>query len=80
VLPAVAVFVAGAWTTKYISVGSVLATLTLPTVAYVIGSPGPFVASAVAASTLILFRHRSNLVRLWDGTEHRLVVPAARQR
>lgn len=80
VLPALSVFVAAVWTTRYISVGSVLASLTLPAVAYVIGSPGSFVGSAAAAAALILFRHRSNLVRLWEGTEHRLVLRAARER
>jgi glycerol-3-phosphate acyltransferase PlsY len=80
VLPALSVFVAAVWATKYISVGSVLASVTLPTVAYAIGSPTPFVAAALAASCLILFRHRSNLVRLRDGTERRLILPAAGER
>jgi glycerol-3-phosphate acyltransferase PlsY len=70
--PALAIFLAGVWITKYISVGSVLASVALPTAAYVTGSPGPVVGAAVAASALILFRHRSNLARLREGTERRL--------
>ena len=69
--PALAIFLAGVWITKYISVGSVLASVALPTAAYVTGSPGPVVGAAVAASALILFRHRSNLARLREGTERR---------
>ena len=80
VLPALSVFVVAVWATKYISVGSVLASVTLPTVAYAIGSPIPFVASALAASALILLRHRSNLVRLREGTERRLILRTARER
>jgi glycerol-3-phosphate acyltransferase PlsY len=70
--PALAIFLAGVWITKYISVGSVLASVALPTAAYVTGSSGPVVGAAVAASALILFRHRSNLARLREGTERRL--------
>ncbi len=70
--PALAVFLAGVWVTKYISVGSVLASVVLPTAAYVTGSPGPVVGAAAAASALIVFRHRSNLARVREGTERRL--------
>jgi glycerol-3-phosphate acyltransferase PlsY len=69
--PALAIFLASVWVTKYISVGSVLASVALPPVAYVTGSSGPVVAAAVAVSALIVFRHRSNLARLREGTERR---------
>jgi glycerol-3-phosphate acyltransferase PlsY len=72
---ALAVFVAGAWMTKYVSVGSVLAAVALPAAAYLSGSPGPVVAGAIAAATLIVFRHRSNLARVREGTERRVGVP-----
>lgn len=70
--PAIAVFVVAVWVTKYVSAGSVLATLALPPIAYALGIPAPAVLSAFAAAALILFRHRSNLVRLRTGTERRL--------
>ena len=69
--PALAIFLASVWVTKYVSVGSVLASVVLPTVAYVTGSSGPVLGAAVAASALIVFRHRSNLARLREGTERR---------
>jgi glycerol-3-phosphate acyltransferase PlsY len=70
--PALAVFVGTVWLTKYVSLGSVLASLALPVIAYATGSPGPVVAVAAAACGLIVFRHRSNVVRLRTGTERRL--------
>ena len=70
--PALAVFVGTVWLTKYVSLGSVLASLALPVIAYATGSPGPVVGVAVAACGLIVFRHRSNVVRLRTGTERRL--------
>jgi glycerol-3-phosphate acyltransferase PlsY len=70
--PALAVFVAAVWLTRYVSVGSVLASIVLPSVAYAIGSPAPEVAAAMACAALIVFRHRSNLARVRTGTERRL--------
>jgi len=70
--PALAVFVGTVWITKYVSLGSVLASLALPPIAYATGSPEPVVLVACAASALIVFRHRSNVVRLRTGTERRL--------
>jgi acyl phosphate:glycerol-3-phosphate acyltransferase len=70
--PALAIFIGAVWLTKYISLGSVLASIAIAPLAYATGSPGPAVAAASAAAAIILFRHRSNLARLRSGTEHRL--------
>ena len=70
--PAIAIFAAAVWLTKYISLGSVLASMALPPIAYALGSPAPAVIAAAAASAFIVFRHRSNLVRLVTGTERRM--------
>jgi acyl phosphate:glycerol-3-phosphate acyltransferase len=70
--PALAIFIAVAWLTKYISLGSVLASLALPPLAYVTGSPAAAVAAASVAATLIIFRHRSNMGRLRARTEPRM--------
>jgi glycerol-3-phosphate acyltransferase PlsY len=70
--PALAIFFVTAWATKYISLASVLATLALPPIAYAMGTPLPGVIAALGAATIIIFRHRSNLVRLKSGSERRL--------
>jgi glycerol-3-phosphate acyltransferase PlsY len=70
--PAAAVFVATVWATKYISLGSVLASLALPPIAYALGSPTPAVIVASVAAALIVFRHRGNVLRLRTGTERRI--------
>ena len=84
-LPALVIFIGAVWLTKYVSLGSMLASLALPTIAYATSSSTPVVAAAVAACALIVFRHRSNLARLRIGTERRFgrrahEVPAARSR
>ena len=70
--PALAIFLLAAWLTKYISLGSVLASLALPPLAYLTGSAAPAVVSASVAAALIVFRHRSNLARLRARTERRM--------
>ncbi len=74
--PAFALFLLAVWITKFISVGSVLASLALPPIAYATGSSAAVVVASTAAATLIVFRHRSNLARLREGTERRLGVRA----
>jgi glycerol-3-phosphate acyltransferase PlsY len=70
--PALALFAVTVWITKYISLGSVLASVALPPLAYALGSPAPPVIAAGAAAAIIVFRHRSNVLRVWLGTERRL--------
>jgi acyl phosphate:glycerol-3-phosphate acyltransferase len=70
--PALAIFTAVVWMTKYISLGSLLATLALPPIAYALGSPWSAVIGAIASAAIIVFRHRSNLARIWTGTERRI--------
>jgi glycerol-3-phosphate acyltransferase PlsY len=72
--PALAIFAAVVWLTKYISLGSVVASIVLPPLAYALGSPVPSVLAAIAASIIIVFRHRSNVLRLRTGTERRFGV------
>src|SRR4029077_6860005 len=70
--PAAPGLAAAVWLTKYISLGSVLASLALPPLAYALGSPAPAVIAALGAAVIIVFRHRSNVVRLRTGTERRI--------
>ena len=70
--PALAIFAAVIWLTQYVSLGSVLASMAVPPIAYALGSSAPGVMAAAAASALIVFRHRSNLGRMWMGTERRV--------
>ena len=74
--PAVALFLITAWLTQYISLASVAATFVVPPLAWATGSPASSVRAAFAAAILIVFRHRSNLVRLRSGTERRFGVRA----
>jgi glycerol-3-phosphate acyltransferase PlsY len=72
---AAAVFFAIVWFTRVVSLGSVAATVTLPSVAWLTGSPPAVVAAAIGTGILILFRHRANLKRIAAGSERRMGEP-----
>jgi acyl phosphate:glycerol-3-phosphate acyltransferase len=69
---AASLFVAIVWSTKYVSLGSMIAILALPPLAYATGGSDPTVAAALASAAIVVSRHRSNLARLRVGTERRL--------
>ena len=69
---AAAVFFAAAAGTRVVSLGSVVATVTLPSVAWLTGAPTPVFVAAIGTGVLILFRHRANIRRILTGTERRL--------
>jgi glycerol-3-phosphate acyltransferase PlsY len=65
------VFVTAAGFTRVVSLGSVAATVTLPSAAWLIGAPTSVLAAAIGIAALILFRHRANVRRIASGTERR---------
>lgn len=67
-----AAFVLTVWTTRYISVGSVIGALTLAIVAFITDAPGVVEIGSVIAALLILHRHRANIARVVAGTERRV--------
>ena len=69
---ATAVFLIVVWGTRVISLGSIAATVTLPSVALLVGAPASVVAASGGCAALILFRHRANLRRIVRGTERRM--------
>jgi glycerol-3-phosphate acyltransferase PlsY len=72
---ATAVFFSTVWLTRVISLGSVAATVTLPSVAWLAGAPTPVLVASGGTAGLILFRHRANLRRIARGTERRVGEP-----
>jgi glycerol-3-phosphate acyltransferase PlsY len=73
------VFLAVVALSRYISLGSVAAAVTVPLLTVLLSRPLPMMLSACAIGTLIVWRHRDNLQRLLAGTENRFgkTPPAA---
>ena len=57
---------------KFVSFGSIMASLSFPFIAYFKGDRDYFWLAAIVAG-LIIFQHRNNLKRLWHGSEKRSV-------
>jgi acyl phosphate:glycerol-3-phosphate acyltransferase len=69
---AASLFLVTVWATRYVSLGSIAATVALPPVAWWSGAPRAVVAAAAGTGALILFRHRANFRRLRSGTERKM--------
>ncbi len=76
---ALAIFLAVVATTRYVSVGSILAALSVPVFAVLFAragwiAPSPPIALALASATasVVVLKHLGNLQRLFAGTERRL--------
>ena len=69
---AAAVFVGTVWVTRFISAGSLAASVAFAVTASLTDTSRVVVAGAAAAVGLILFRHRENMARLRSGTERRI--------
>jgi glycerol-3-phosphate acyltransferase PlsY len=69
------IFIAIVWFSRYVSLGSIIATAAFPMLAWAIyhnsKAPVIFLAAAFAAA-LIIAKHHQNIRRLLAGTEHRL--------
>lgn len=79
VLCAAVIFVLVVWLTKFVSLGSILAAATIPLFVWLqsvfikpVADVKPLLTAAVAGALLIVFAHRGNITRLWNGTESRI--------
>lgn len=65
-------FASVVWMTRYVSAGSMVATVTLAVAAATLDAPRPVVSGAAIAAVVVILSHRGNLARLFAGTERRV--------
>jgi glycerol-3-phosphate acyltransferase PlsY len=70
VAPALAVLAAAFWLTRYVSLGSILAAIAAPLLAWLMGHVQAAELYLLVAA-VVIFQHRSNIARLISGTESR---------
>ena len=68
-LCAVGVVSACLWISGYVSIGSIMAAISLPLLAIYFKLPLPFIYLAVIVGLFILQKHYDNILRLIEGTE-----------
>ena len=56
---------------RYASLASIVAALSLPVIAALLGEPWPVIAFGAAAAVAVIVLHRANIARLRSGTENR---------
>jgi glycerol-3-phosphate acyltransferase PlsY len=66
------VFLAVVATTRYVSLGSLLAAACVPLGAVLLGYPRASAVAALAIAAIVIGRHHANIARLRAGTESRL--------
>jgi glycerol-3-phosphate acyltransferase PlsY len=77
------IFVAVVYLTRYVSVGSMVAALSLPVVLWLMQVffnnevPDALFQFSILVGVLIVFTHRKNIRRLIEGTENRFGRPRA---
>jgi acyl phosphate:glycerol-3-phosphate acyltransferase len=75
----IVVFLAVVAKTRYISLGSIIAAATFPFAVWLILQPPVEIElAALAASIFVIYRHRANIRRLQQGSEHLLRFGARR--
>jgi len=72
ILPSAIVFLVVVATTRFVSLGSLLATVGAPLVALALGKPLPSVLATAVIALIVVGRHHENIARLVSGTENRL--------
>jgi acyl phosphate:glycerol-3-phosphate acyltransferase len=68
---AAALFVLVVWTTRYVSLASLLAAAFFPILYWLFHGPEAGVVAASCTAILIIWRHRENIRRLLNGTERK---------
>src|SRR5688572_18482565 len=75
-VPVAMLIALGAWilvfaVSRYVSLASVLAAVVLPVAVFATREPRYMVGIAAVLSALAIYKHRGNIRRLMNGTEHR---------
>ena len=58
--------------TGYVSLGSIVAAICVPVLAFSFQAPAEYLAFGVIAALLIVVRHKANIGRLLNGTESKI--------
>lgn len=57
---------------KYVSLASIIAAVFVPVCAFAAGMSYDYVAFGIVAALFVIYRHKSNIVRLMNGTENKI--------
>ena len=58
--------------TKYVSLGSIVAAALVPIMAWLLDNPVEYIVFGVIAAVFVIYRHKTNIERLMNGTESKI--------
>ncbi|MEG6616242.1 glycerol-3-phosphate 1-O-acyltransferase PlsY [Peptococcaceae bacterium 1198_IL3148] len=58
--------------TRYVSAGSMVAALSIPIAFYLLNLDLPYLIFGIAVAALVIYKHRSNIKRIFSGTEYKI--------
>ena len=73
------VWLATFYTTRYVSLASMLAAIALPVAAFFFRQPNLLIGLGTVIAVFVVLRHRANITRLLSGTESKFVKKSADQ-
>ena len=66
------IWIAIVLTTRYVSLGSIIGAAAVPVFAWIFDCPAEYIAFGCLAAAFIIYRHKSNIGRLLNGTESKI--------
>lgn len=69
---AITIFLVTVFLSKYVSLGSLLGSLSVPINMYLFSKPLPLIIFGIAGASFVLYAHRANIKRLYQGTEYKV--------
>jgi len=72
-LEAMAVFILTLWVSKYVSLSSIIAAISLPIFGIYFGIPFPYKCMSLVIAILVICKHYENIRRIFAGTEPRFL-------
>ena len=66
------VWLAIVYVTRYVSLGSIVGAALVPVLAYIFDMPPVYIGFGALAAVFIIYRHKTNIERLLNGTESKI--------
>lgn len=66
-----AIFLGTIFISRYVSLGSIIAAISAPILMYLFAKPLPVIIFALVGASFVLYAHRSNIKRLYQGKEYK---------
>jgi glycerol-3-phosphate acyltransferase PlsY len=71
-LIALIIFIITVLLSRYVSLGSILAALSVPFSMILLAKPLPILLFGFLAVSFVVYRHKANIIRLWQGKENKI--------